>query len=257
MGIVSTAIGILITLFGGLLLFGSFAGLRQYIMFKKLDMKDGREISDGDLVGVKGKVDDNERLESTVTDSDCVAYKWELESYTSGDTHRWNKRKVKGESQNFSIETRDGLRASVEVPDDFSPRAHLEMDTEIIHSVEPSEDPPDNVKRLIEDGVIEENTESSGQKMDKELNEAFDHNRPTVGSRRFREARVEDGDEIILYGTAEKAGTGIKIKRDKGGLFTISDSSVEDLTKKNLGHSILLFLAGIFVLLFGFGLVLA
>lgn len=248
MGVVDTAVGVLLLLFGGLLVFGAAAGVKRTLDFRRLSVVAGRDVEDEQLVGLTGTVQDTGSLESPLTDTDCVAYKWIKETLTSGTNtgRRWDKRQVDGDIHRFDFETDDGTPVTVVPPDDVAPRPQLELGTEVVYKVEPDETPPDPVQRLIDAGIVDEQDGGLEDALDVE----FDDRGP-IGTRRFRERAISDGDGVWLYGRAERVGTGLRVT--PGTLFVISDSDVDTLQDENIGMTIVLGLAGAMLLLFAYG----
>jgi len=130
MGIVSSAAGVLVGLFGALLVFGATFGVKRAVDFRRLSVVPGRDVSDGQLVGLSGVFTDAGGLESPLTGTRAVAYKWTMAALR-GDTNAartWDTRTVEG---------------AVEPPAEVSPRANLEFDCERVSRVEPNDDPPE------------------------------------------------------------------------------------------------------------------
>lgn len=249
MGIVETGIGVVLLLFGGLLIFGAAAGVKRTLDFRRLEVVAGRDVADGQLVGLTGTVRDTGGLESPLTGADCVAYKWIKETLTAGTNtgRRWDKRQVEGAIERFDFETDDGTPVTVVPPDDVAPRPQLEVGTEVAYRLEPDETPPDPVRRLIDEGVIDAQDENLETALDVE----FDDRGP-IGTRRFRERAVTAGEDLWVYGQAERRGTGLRLA--PGALFVLSDSDVDTLQDENVGMTVVLGLAGAMVLLFAYGL---
>lgn len=248
MGVVSSAVGLVLLLFGGLLVVGAAGGLKRWWDFRRLSVVPGRAVSDGQLVGLSGTVRDTGGLESPLDRTDCVAYKWIMETLTTGTNtgRRWDKRQVEGDIQRFDVETDDGTPVTIVPPDDVAPRPQLEVGTEVLYRVEPDEDPPDPVQALIDDGVVDEQDENLETALDVE----FDDRGP-IGTRRFRERAISAGDDLWLYGSAERVGTGLRLT--PGSLFVLSTAEVDSLQNESIGMAVVLALAGATCLLFAYG----
>lgn len=249
MGVLSAAAGVVVGLFGALLVFGAAVGLKRAVDFRRLSVVPGRAVSDGQLVGLSGVVIDAGGLESPLTGTRSVAYKWTMEALRGGtnSARTWDTKTVEGAVEPFHVETDDGTTVAVEPPDDVSPQANLEFDCERVYRVEPNEDPPERVQRLVDDGVIEANDGSLEDDLDME----FDDRGP-LGTRQYSEYALAEGDDVWLYGRAAVLGSGLRLT--KGSLFVVSDSDVAELQRENVGRTVLLFLAGLLALLFAYGL---
>lgn len=249
MGVLSAAAGVVVGLFGALLVFGAAAGVKRSLDFRRVSVVPGRAVADGQLVGLSGVVTDAGGLESPLSGRDAVAYKWTMEELRGGTNaaREWDTRTVEGAVEPFHVETDDGTPVAVEPPDDLAPRATLEFDCERVHRVEPTETPPARVQRLIDEGVIEPNDGSLEDDLDVEFDE-----RGPIGTRAYSEYALTEGDQVWLYGRAADRGTGLTLTA--GRLFVLSDSDVEDLQRENLGMTVVLFLAGLLALLFAYGL---
>lgn len=248
MGVASSAVGVVLLLFGGLLVFGAAAGVKRWWDFRRLSVVPGRDVEDRQLVGLSGTVKDTGSLESPFSGTDCVAQKWIKERrVTSSDRGRyWDTRRVEGAIVPFDAETDDGTPVSVVPPDEVLPRSHLEVGTEALYTVEPDEQPPATVRRLIDEGVIDENDETLGHRID----ESFETGTP-LGTRRYRERAITAGDDVWLYGRAEQVGAGLRLT--EGSLFVVSDSAVATLQEQSIGQAVVLALAGAMLLLFAYG----
>lgn len=239
-------------LFGGVCLYAGVLGLRSTFEYRALSVRDGRDISTGELVGVKGTVVDRGALTSPFTGQVCVAHKWTVERRTQDHERgrEWESKKVEGDIQSFTLETDDGTYVTVEPGDDVSPRADIVVGTEVIQHVAPGDAPPERFQELIENGVIDGNDASVGAAIDEALGNA---DRP-LGTRRYRERAITEGDEIYLYGSAERVGDGLTIGR--GAVFAVSDSTDAEIADQRLGQTVVVTLAGALSILFGAGFLL-
>lgn len=249
MEVLSTAAGVVVGLFGGLLLFGAAAGAKRSLDLGRVSVVPASDVSDGQLVGLSGTVTDTGGLESPLTGSRAVAYKWTEERLTAGTNtgRRWNKRTVEGTVEPFDLETDDGTPVAVQPPPTVTPRAQLEFDCEPVYTVEPNDDPPERVQRLVDDGVVE----PSDGSLEDDLDVEFDDRGP-IGTQRYSEYALDEGDDVWVYGKAERRGTGLFLQ--EGALFVLSDADVDDLQQENLGMTVVLALAGLLTLLFAYGL---
>lgn len=264
MGLAGTAVGGLLGLFGVVCLAGAAAGTRQYVNYRRVSMAEGSDIADGDLVGVAATVDDTGSFGSPLTDTSCVAYEFQMEEYSrSGERHDWEQQVEEADLEEFTVETPDGTTATVEPASGLEPGAQLEFsDHEEVYRLLPDEDPPEPVKRLIDRGLVEPNEETlatelqnihtgpSGEESD--LPDELDTVNADHGERRYLERTVADGDEVYVYGEAERAGEGLRLT--EGPLFAISDSPVETLARRYALLTVVSTLAGGFSLLFAWGL---
>lgn len=252
MGLGSTIVGVVLLLFSGLTLFGSAAGVKRYLDFKRLSVTAGSDVTDGQLVGLKGVVDDTNGLQSPLTGTDCVAFNWKMEEYSSAGSDRgreWDGRVTEGDVQRFVLETEDGTTVTVDPPDDLSPRAQFEFsEYDEVFRVPAGQTPPRPVQRLIDAGIIDENDESLGEELDKE----FDYGDADLGTRKYLERTVSDGETIRVYGVAETAGNSVRVT--DSGLFVVGDQSVDAIQGENVVMSVVLLLAGLTLLLFAAGL---
>lgn len=267
MGLVGTIAGGILGLFGAVCLFGAAAGTRQYINYRRVSIEKGSDIADGDLVGVNGVVDDTGRFESPLTGTPCVAYEWQMEEYSrSSETHDWNTHVDEGELGEFTVETADGTRVTVVPSENLEPNAQLEFsDHEEVFRVQPGETPPDPVQRLVDRGRIEPNEETPGTELQnafrgddsgddaEELPAELSGVNADHGERRYLERTLANGDEVYVYGQAERAGEGLRLT--EGALFAISESDVSTLSRRYAMLSVVAAIAGVFSLLFAWGLV--
>lgn len=251
MGLLGTLGGVVLLSIGAVLLYYGGKALRRYLNFRNLERKEGRAVDDGDLVGLEGKVVDAGSLAAPFTGKPCVGYVWKEERWAhqgSGDTEDWVTVNQGGELAEFTLETLDGVTVTVKRPDELAPQGHMHakrLDT--VEEVAPDDDPPEQIQRLVREGMLEGPEETLGSTLD----DATTGGR-TVGTRRYAEKRIEEGDQLYAYGTAEKAGGALTLRQ--GPLFALSNAPKDEMTMGTLAAVLLLgMLGGLFVLL-GVGL---
>lgn len=253
MGIGRTIVGIVVLSFGGLCLFASVSGLRSALKYRGLSIVDGSDIGAGELVGVRGTIVDHGRLTSPFTEQDCVGHKWSVERRTQDHDRgrHWQTKRVRGDMHAFSMRADDGTDVTVEPGDDVAPRSDIRIGTEVIDQLKPGADPPPRLQELIADGTIDEQDDSLGSSIDEELG----YEDTPLGTRRYRECTLTEGDEIYVYGVADVVGTGVEIGRDET-VFAVSDSTDTEIAETQTGQAIMLFFAGLVAALFAIGFLL-
>lgn len=253
MGIVSTIIGVVVLLFGGLCVFAAGIGVWSAFKYRSLSITDGRDIQAGELTGVKGTIVDWGGLTSPFTGQDCVGHKWIVERRTSSPDRgrEWEVKHVRGDLQEFSVRTPDGTPVTVKPPADIAPRSDLQVGTNVIEHLKPGETPPERFRKLMDDGIIDEQDSSIGSSLDEE----FGYEDHPLGTRRYRERTLTEGDDIYVYGEADVVGSGVEIS-DDGAVFAVSGSTDEEIAETQTGRAIILFIAGLTAILFGVGFLL-
>lgn len=253
MGIASTVIGVFVLSFSGLCLYAGVLGVRSSLKYRTLSITDGRAVESGELVGLEGTIIDQGRLTSPFTEQSCVGHKWIVERYTNNHDRgrEWVTKRVRGDLQEFSIQTDDGTYVSVKPEGETAPRSDLRLGTSIVAHLKPGETPPERLQELMAEGKIDEHDDSIGSSLD----EALGNDEYPLGTRRYRERALVDGDDIYVYGEAQRVGNGIEL-RDSAAVFAVSDSTDEEIAETQTGQAIVLFLTGLTALLFGVGILL-
>lgn len=253
MGIVSSIVGAIVLLFGGVCLLAGASGVKSSLKYRNLSVKAGHDVESGDLVGVKGTIIDQGQLTSPFTEQDCVAHKWVVERRTQNHDRgrEWATKRVRGDMQEFSIQTDDGTYVRIAPGEDIAPRADLRVGTSVIEHLKPGETPPQRFQELMDEGRIDEHDDSIGSSLDEEL--GYDDH--PLGTRRYRERALTEGDDIYAYGQADVVGTGIELS-DDGAVFAVSDSTDEEIAETQTGQAIVVLLAGLMSVLFGIGFLL-
>lgn len=246
MGILGIAGGGVLLLVAGAFLYTGGRGVKRYLDFRRVTDREGSDIQDGELVGLEGEVVGTGRLTSPLSGTQCVAHTWLMEEYERAGEHSrdWRPKHTAAEADRFELETTDGTTVTVDPPDDIPPQAGMNLNRKELFRVPASDDPPAPVRRLIDEGVIEANEASVGEGLD----EAAGTHSTTLGTRRYRERTLTDGDSVHLYGKAERTGGDVTIT--EGDLFVLSDREKFSLQRNTFWASVLLVFIGVAALYF-------
>lgn len=185
---------------------------------------------------------DDETVRAPFTGVECLVYEYEAQEYrSSGQSSYWKTLDEGAAAVPFLLEDDTG---AVRVD---APEAELHVETRTV-TVPAGEEPPERIARYIRQ--TDEIDPQHGRTVDLVVTEL------NVGNRqRFRERRVDPGDEVYVYGALERApagewGSGVvdALLTRGGSPLVVSDTS-ELGTALRIGRWPLLFLAGALVLL--------
>jgi hypothetical protein len=185
---------------GGMIALVGAGYVQTYNRVRKTDPVDVRRLTDTDSeVELAGTAHAHEETsQSPLTDTECIAYDWEVERYLGG-----------GRGSNWSTiasgETRhpcrldDGTGIALVDPNG----ATLELLTEETIEVEPYESPPPEV------GDYLERTETVDREHDY--------------TRRYTETRLEPGDDIHVLGPVRRLAHSVEMPGDADAVIGVSD----------------------------------
>ena len=164
--------------------------------------------------------DDDQAVRAPFTDTECLAYEYEVkELQSSGQHSHWKTLDEGNESVPFLVEDDTGL---VRVDHD---QAELHLDDHTIR-VKGGEEPPDRISRYITET---ESVDSQQKTVDLIVTEFGYGN-----DQRFVERRLDVGDSVHVYGDTTRAPAGewgsrlVDARLTRGseaGILVVSDSS--------------------------------
>ena len=201
----------------------------------------------GGLVELEGKaVPEDERLEAPFTGTDCLAYRWRVESRRrSSDNNRWVHVASGHESVPFRIEDDSG-RILVDPAG-----AELSIGISDTTNVGRGETAGDRIAAFLESVDVE-----PGKGDERNLGPLTVE---TGDRRRYREGRIEPGDTVHVYGPAERdftvaddADDVTAAVRDEAGdgPFLVSDADESSTVRRFLWRGVALSAFGSFFLFF-------
>lgn len=184
-----------------------------------------------EVEGTARIADDHDTVESIFTETECLAYEYEVEEYqSSGRNSSWQTLDEGSEHAPFVVEDRTG---SVRVRPD---NAEFRFEDHRLR-VDGGEQPPERIGRYIErTGDVDPQTKSLNVVVT-ELNYGNDQ--------RFTERRLDPGEDVYVYGTVGRGADSEWGSRlvdaaveDGEGVpeFVVSDTS-EEGTARRIGKS--------------------
>lgn len=226
---------------------GLSATRRGYTLWRSdpTPVEDARTVEG--LVELEGKVvPAGERLEAPFTGTDCLAYRWRVETRRrSGDNNRWVHVASGDESVPFRLEDDSG-RILVD-PEG----AELSIGISDTTNVGRGETAEGRIAAFLESVDVE-----PGKGGERNLGPLTVE---TGDRRRYREGRIEPGDTVYVYGPVERDFTvaddaddvtaAIRDEADDG-LFLVSDADESSTVRRFLWKGIALSAFGCFFLVF-------
>lgn len=245
MGVIEAFGGTVLLLVAGGCLYAGARGGKRYLAFRRVTEREGSDVEDGELVGLEGEVAETGGLVSPLSETECVAYTWELEEWKrSGESENWRSQHAAAETERFRLKTADGTTVTVDPPEDLDPYGDVHLGQREVFRVPPDEEPPEPVQRLVDRGVIEANEETLGSQLDRGPGTG-----PVrLGTRRFRELALAAGDSVHVYGRAERTGGDVTVTA--GDLFVLSGKEKFSLQRNTLWASVLVGILGVTALYF-------
>lgn len=184
---------------GGFMVLVGAGYLRNYARTRRSDPVEIRRLADPDgPVEFEGTAEVHEETATApLTDTECLVHDWKIEEFTGGDGSNWS-RLASGEATHPFL-LADGT-GSVLVDPDGATRHLEDSDT---YTVEADESPPRSVAAFLDRTAAVDS----------------EHSR----TRRYREARLDPGDDVYVYGPVRETGHSVDLPGPASAVVGVDD----------------------------------